>query len=125
MPSQSRTIVEPFPRHYRNMEIILAKRCKSLTGSFGQYYGYAIRRSGKKFFSVRSPKGPRLHDGHLRFIFACAELAREGLLLSDIRILGSELLAAATEAGLTFETIVADVEYNAHGILNIKKYYSL
>lgn len=107
------------------MELILAKHCKSLTGSFGQYYGYAIRRSGKKFFSVRSPKGPRLHDGHLRFIFTCAELAREGLLLTDIRILGSELLAAATEAGLTFETILPDVEYNAHDILNIKTYYGM
>lgn len=106
------------------MEVILSRYCRSFTGTISKKHGYAIRKQGDKFCSVRNSKNVP-PDGHIRFIFACAELAREGLLLSDIRILGSELLAAATEAGLTFETIVPDVVYNAHDILNIKKYYSL
>lgn len=108
-----------------DMEIILARHCKSLTGTLGKGYGYAVCRRGKRFFSQRSPKGPRIQDGHLQFIFACAELAREGLLLSDITLLGSELLDAASEAGLSLETLLPDVTYNAHDVLNIKKYYSL
>ena len=107
------------------MELILAKHCKSLTGSFGKYYGYAIRRSGKRFFSVRSPKGPRVHDGHLRFVFTCADMAQNKWLIADVIIKGEELIQAAREAGMTFETILPDVEYNAHDILNIKTYYDL
>lgn len=107
------------------MEIILSTHCRSFTGYISKSHGYYIRHIGNRFISQRSSKGHVPPDGHIRFIFACAELAREGLLLSDIRILGSELLAAATEVGYTFETIVPDVGYNAHDILNIKKYYSL
>ena len=107
------------------MELFLSKYCRSFTGTLNRSHGYSICRKGNKFFSQRNTRGIVPPNGHIRFIFACAELAREGLLLADIRILGSELLAAATEAGLTFETILPDVEYNAHDILNIKKYYSL
>lgn len=106
------------------MEIILARHCKSFTGTLSKRYGYAICKRGEGFYSQRNRKNVP-PDGHLQFIFACAELAREGLLLSDITLLGSELLAAATEAGYTFDTIVLDVEYNAHDILNIKTYYGL
>ena len=106
------------------MEIILSPHCKSFTGTLSRRYGYAICKRGEGFYSQRNRKNVP-PDGHLQFIFACAELAREGLLLSNISIRGSELLDAATEAGLTFETILPDVEYNAHDILNIKTYYGL
>ena len=107
------------------MELFLSKYCRSFTGTLNKSHGYSICRKGNKFFSQRNTRGIVPPDGHLRFIFACAELAREGLLLTNIRIMGSELLDAATEAGYTLETIIADVEYNAHDILNIKTYYGL
>ena len=111
------------------MELILAKHCKSLTGSFGQYYGYAIRRSGKKFFSVRIPKGPRIRDGHLRFIFDCAEMTRSGFLIADIRVPFSEFLEALMEAGAIEEEMVArlremilpNVILSAREVLKVKE----
>lgn len=107
------------------MEIILGKYCKSLTGSLVKVYGYAICRRGKRFFSQRSPNGPQIRDGHLRFIFECAQMARDGFLIADIDIRGEELIQAAQEAGITMETIQPDVQYNAQDILNIKTYYGL
>ena len=107
------------------MEIILARTCKSITGSLGKSYGYSITKRDGKFYSIRSPKGPRIRDGHLRFIFACAELARDVFLIADIDIRGEELLQAAREADVEMETILPDVQYNAHDIRRIKTYYSL
>ena len=107
------------------MEIILARNCKSLTGCLGKSYGCSITRRGKKFFTIRNPKGPRIKDGFLRFIFACAELARDGFLIADIDIRGEELLQAAREADVEMETILPDVQYNAHDIRRIKTYYGL
>ena len=107
------------------MEIILAKTCKSITGSLGKSFGYSITKRDGKFYSIRSPKGPRIRDGHLRFIFACAELARDGFLIADIDIRGEELLQAAREADVEMETILPDVQYNAHDIRRIKTYYGL
>lgn len=107
------------------MEIILAKHCKSLTGSFGRGYGYAVCRRGKKFFSQRSPKGPRIRDGHLRFIFACADMAQYNYFIADIDVEGEELLQAAREAHVELEPVVADRHYNADDIRRIKTYYGL
>lgn len=107
------------------MEIILARTCKSITGSLGKSYGYSITKRDGKFYSIRSPKGPRIRDGHLRFIFACAELARDGFLIADIDIRGKELLQAAREADVEMETILPDVHYDAHDIRRIKTYYGL
>ena len=107
------------------MEIILAKTCKSLTGSLGRIYGYSITRRDGKFVSIRNPKGPRIRDGHLRFIFACAELARDGFLIADIDIRGEELLQAAREADVEMETILPDVQYNAQQVRDIKNNHGL
>lgn len=107
------------------MEIILARTCKSITGSLGKSYGYSITKRDGKFYSIRSPKGPRIRDGHLRFIFACAELARDGFLIADIDIRGEELLQAAREADVEMETILPDEHYDAHDIRRIKTYYGL
>lgn len=106
------------------MEIILSRHCKSFTGTLSRKHGYSICKRGKGFFGQRKGRNVPA-DGHLRFILDCAELAREGMLIADVRLMGEELIAAANEAGLKFETIVADVEYNANDVLNIKKYYSL
>ena len=107
------------------MEIILARNCKSLTGCFGKSYGYSITKRDGKFYSIRSPKGPRIRDGHLRIIFACAELARDGFLVANIKVEGEELLEAAREAHVELDSIVPDEHYDAHDIRRIKTYYGL
>ena len=85
------------------MEIILSKQCESLTGSLGKGFGYYIRRARKdgsvRFFSQRSKHPPIPRDGHLRFIFACAELAQAKLHITDIRVSRDELVEAVEEAG--------------------------
>lgn len=106
------------------MEIILSRHCKSFTGTLSRKHGYSICKRGKGFFGQRKGRNVPA-DGHLLFIFDCAELAKEGLLIADVRLMGEELIAAANEAGYTFDTILPDVTYNAHDILNIKTYYGL
>ena len=86
------------------MEIILSKHCEALTGSLGKGYGYYIRRARHedgsiRFFSQRSKHPPIPHDGHLRFIFACAELAQLKTHIADIRVSRKELRQALWEAG--------------------------
>ena len=86
------------------MEIILSKQCESLTGSLGKGYGYFIQRrrgqDGKyHFFSQRSKHPPIPIDGHLRFIFTCAELTQMNLHIADIRVSRDELVKAVEEAG--------------------------
>ena len=109
------------------MEIILTKQCESLTGSLGNGYGYFIQRrrgqDGKyHFFSQRSKHLPIPRDGHLRFIFACAELAQAKLHISDIRVSGYELKAALQEDVLLASALCVDVdnEYSAAEVLQFK-----
>lgn len=107
------------------MEIILARHCKSLTGTLGHGYGYAISRRGKRFFSQRSPKGPRIRDGHLRFIFACAEMAQYNYFIGDIDVEGTELLEAAREAHVELDSVEEDVHYKAEKVREIKRNHGL
>ena len=86
------------------MEIILSKQCESLTGSLGKGFGYFIQRrrgydGSVRFFSQRSKHPPIPRDGHLRFIFACAKMAQNGLYIADIRVSRDELVKAVEEAG--------------------------
>ena len=86
------------------MEIFLTKQCKALTGSLGKGYGYFIQRrrsydGSVRFFSQRSKHPPIPADGHLRFIFACAQLAQMKTHITDIIISRQELLDALLEAG--------------------------
>ena len=86
------------------MEIFLTKQCKALTGSLGKGYGYFIQRrrsydGSVRFFSQRSKHPPIPADGHLRFIFACADLAQMKTHITDIIISRQELLGALLEAG--------------------------
>ena len=85
------------------MEIILSKQCKSLTGSLGRGFGYFIvarwsRKDVKfRFYSQRS-KWDVPADGHLRFIFACADLAQMKTHITDIRVSRKELVHALWSA---------------------------
>ena len=86
------------------MEIILSKKCEALTGSLGKGFGYYIRRATDEngsvhFFSQRSKHPPIPRDGHLRFIFACADLAQMKTHIADIRVSRKELIYALWEAG--------------------------
>ena len=85
------------------MEILLTKQCKALIGSLGKGYGYFIQRrrsydGSVRFFSQRSKHPPIPRDGHLRFIFACAELAQMKTHIADIRVPRKELVYALWEA---------------------------
>ena len=110
------------------MEIILSKQCESLTGSLGNGFGYHIQRrtdlNGKtRFWGVRQSNGKVPADGHWRFIVACAELAKEKLHISDIRVSGYELKAALQEDVLLASALSVDVdnEYSATEVLQFKK----
>ena len=111
------------------MEIILSKQCESLTGSLGGGFGYFIQRrrgqDGKyHFFSQRSKHPPIPIDGHLRFIFTCADLAQMRLHIADIRVPRKELQEALEEAGL-FLSAAHDVrhELSATDIINFHRDY--
>lgn len=112
------------------MEIILSKQCESLTGSLGKGFGYSIQRrrdhKGRyRFYSQRSKWNvPR--DGHMRFIFTCAELAQMGLHVSDIKVTNRELFEALREANLPAPAFLNwnNVEtYNANDIINFRRDY--
>ena len=81
------------------MEIILSKYCKSFTGTISRYHGYAIRKTGNRYLSCRTNSRHATPDGHWRFILACAELAKQGFMLSDIRISQDEIMDALHEIG--------------------------
>lgn len=86
------------------MEIFLTKQCEALTGSLGKGFGYYIHKRSNlngetRFWGVRQAKGEIPADGHLRFIFACAELAQMKTHITDIRVSAKELAQALAEAG--------------------------
>ena len=73
--------------------------CTALVGMLKPELGYFLVQRGGSFFSQRSRHGAP-PDGHLRFIFLCAELAQNGLHISDIEVTAGELDDALSEAGL-------------------------
>ena len=115
------------------MEIILSKQCKALTGSLGRGFGYHIQRRKNGFFAVRSSKGIVPPDGHWRFIVTCAELAKNGLHITEIKVSWMELYDALFEAkhfvaSNKVRLNYADkgkAYYNAHDILNLKTTFGL
>ena len=116
------------------MKIILTKQCESLVGTIDKNHGYHIQRRKNGFFAKRNTKGFVPPDGHIRFIFACAELAKMKLHISDIEIHWMELYDALYEAshfiaalkvlhngGLTEKKL----SYNAADIMNLKITFGL
>jgi len=82
------------------MEILITKQCESFTGSLGKGFGYHIQRRKNGFFAKRNSNGEIPADGHLRFIFACAELAQMKTHITDIRVSRKEFSNALLEARL-------------------------
>ena len=113
------------------MEIILSKQCESLTGSLGKGFGYSIQRrrdhEGRYHFYSQRSKWNVPPDGHLKFIFTCADLAQMGLHISDISVSAKELREAFEEAdlwyGVRVENTNAKQIYNASDIINYRRNY--
>ena len=103
------------------MEIVLSSNCSMLTGMFNKNLGYSIQRQKGGFFSKRNSKGHVPPEGHLRFIFDCAAMAQNRMIVADIKLQGQELIDAYKEAGYEPSSIVPDVSYNAHDVFSIKK----
>ena len=108
------------------MQIILSKQCESFTGSLGKRFGYHIQKRKNGFFAKRNTKGFIPHDGHWRFIFACAQIAQRKCYFTDIRVPGSELQNALIEAGyFVAAQNLRKLSYNTQDIINLKATFSL
>jgi hypothetical protein len=105
------------------MEIVISRQCESLTGSLGRGFGYHIQKRKNGFFAKRNTKGSVPNDGHLRFIFACAELAQNGLHITGIRVSRDELVKAVEEAGWCLSRFMEDLHptLNAKEVLTFKQ----
>ena len=115
------------------MKVILSKQCKALTGSLGRGFGYHIQRRKNGFFAVHNSKGIVPPDGHWRFIVTCAELAHNGLHISDIKIHWLDLQSAlygakhfvASEQVRRNYADKCKANYNARDIINLKHTFGL
>ena len=113
------------------MEIILSKHCQALTGSLGKGFGYFIvgrwsRKDVKfRYYSQRS-KWDVPADGHLHFIFTCAELAQMKTHITDIRVPRCEFQSALSEAGVSLSG-ARDIrhESSATDVLTLKEKLNL
>ena len=107
---------------FRIMKVILSKMCVSLVGTLERGLGYHLEHRTNGFFSKRNQRGSVPPDGHLRFIFLCAEMAKIGLYIKDIQVSGYELEKALVEAAFIVSALEVDVdyEYNAAEVLQLK-----
>ena len=99
--------------------------CTALVGMLKPELGYFLVQRGGSFFSQRSRHGAP-PDGHWRFIVLCAELAQNGLHISDICVPRKELKAALREAHhfVAASHLKLNI-YDARDILNLKTTFGL
>ena len=102
------------------MQIILTENCTACTGALGRGFGYHIQRRKNGFFGKRNSKGSVPPDGHLRFIFTAAVIARYKLHIDDIRVSGKELVNAVNEAGKFCPAYNPKHIFNAADIIKLK-----
>jgi len=108
------------------MEVILTNRCVSLVGMLERGLGYYLRSTKTgRLFSQRS-KHYVPADGHWRFIVLCAEMANNGLYITDVRVSRAELEEALNEAHhfIAAQNLRKQV-YNARDVLNLKTTFGL
>ncbi len=107
------------------MKVILSNMCLSLVGMLNPELGYHLEHRKNGFFAVRN-NTPAPPDGHWRFIVLCAELAQNGLYISDICVPRKELKAALHEAHhFVAASHLKLNEYSARDILNLKTTFGL
>ncbi len=107
------------------MKVILSNMCLSLVGMLNPELGYHLEHRKNGFFAVRN-NTPAPPDGHWRFIVLCAELAQNGLYISDICVPRKELKAALREAHhFVAASHLKLSEYSARDILNLKTTFGL
>ena len=115
------------------MEIFLNKaNCVSLTGTLCKKHGYYISRRGKRFYGYRRRRNVP-PDGHWLFIRDYAEMAAQGMLISDINIHWYELQSALYEAHhfVAAQHVrdnyndKAKASYDARDIINLKTLFGL
>ena len=108
------------------MKVFLSQQCLSLTGMLERGLGYHLVERKNGFIARRNSKGSVPPDGHLRFIFLCAELAQNGLHITDIRVSREEVKKALYEAHcfIAMQNLRLDT-YNARDILNLKTTFGL
>ena len=105
------------------MKVILSNMCTSLVGMLNPELGYHLEHRKNGFFAVRN-NTPAPPDGHWRFIVLCAEMAQNGLYISDISVSGEEVEDALVEAGLLHRTphrLDSWKKYNAADVLSLKE----
>lgn len=115
------------------MKVILSEQCLSLTGMLERGLGYHLQQRKNGFFAKRNPKGFVPSDGHWRFIVLCAELTRNKLYVTDIKVHWLELQTALYEAKcfIASEQVrrnYADkgkATYNARDVLNLRTTFGL
>lgn len=88
--------------------------------------GYHLEQRKNGFFAKRNSKGHVPPDGHWRFIVLCAELARNKLYITDIRVSREEVKQALYEAHyfIAMQNLKKD-SYDARDILNLKTTFGL
>ena len=108
------------------MQVFLSNNCISLTGMLRADLGYYLRPTKKGNFFAQRSKHHVPPDGHWRFIVLCAELAQNGLHISDIRVKPDELIQALQEARLFVASQNVKLPfYYARDILNFKTTFGL
>jgi hypothetical protein len=105
------------------MKVLLSTQCISFTGMLQRGLGYHLVKRKNGFFARRDSKGLVPPDGHWRFIVLCAELAQNGLYITDVRVSGGEIAGALLEAGLRSCAALAISKntYNAKDVLAFKE----
>ena len=107
------------------MKVILSNMCTSLVGMLNPELGYHLEHRKNGFFAVRN-NTPAPPDGHWRFIVLCAELAQNGLYISDIQVSREEMKRAIYEAGgyIAMQNLRLE-QYSARDVLNLKTTFGL
>ena len=113
------------------MEVKISSGYSNITGSLGSGFGYSIQQQKGRFYSKRNSRGNVPPDGHMRFIFTCAEIARMGLHFADVKVHAVELQEALYEAHAFVaaqevrRTWDKKIYYNALDIINLKTTFGL
>ena len=112
------------------MKITLSNQCESVSGPIARGTGYylqaRISKSGNlSVVGVRS-RGNVPPDGHLRFIIACASIARRKTYFTDISLTRTELHYALLEAQKhnVIPFLKKDI-YHADDIINLQISFGL